>query len=60
VGHSFESLRSSTVEQQLGGLEVLVLDLDALIRIKKQPAREKDLGQLAVLRRTFEEKNRKP
>lgn len=58
-GHAFESLRSSTLEQHLGDLIVLVLDLDALIRIKAETAREKDLGQLAVLRRTLDEKNRK-
>ena len=40
------------------GLVVRVLDLDALIDVKREVAREKDLASLPVLVRTLEERRR--
>jgi len=42
------------------GLEVLVLDLRALIAIKEASPREKDRAMLPILRRTLEERERRP
>lgn len=58
--HSYEDLLRETIEFEIGGsLVVCVLDLPALIRIKAETAHEKDKYQLAILRRTAEEKARK-
>jgi hypothetical protein len=48
--------RSKTVEIR-PGLQVRLLDLDALIELKEEMARDKDLAVLAILRRTLQEKN---
>jgi hypothetical protein len=58
-GHTFEALLDESIEQPLGAVVVRVLSLPALIRIKQEVAREKDLAVLAILRRTLEEKNRR-
>jgi hypothetical protein len=42
----------------LGSSEVLVLGLEALIRIKEETAGEKDRAALIILRRTLSERNR--
>lgn len=58
-GHGYDDLASETTELDVGeGLKVRVLDLPALIRIKAETAQEKDKAQLAVLRRTLEEKSK--
>jgi len=57
-GHDFESLRDDVIEQSLDGFVLRVLSLPALIRIKEEVARDKDLAVLAILRRTLAEKNR--
>ena len=59
-GHTFETLRGETEAQRLDGFVVRVLSLAAIIRIKEEVAREKDLAVLAILRRTLDEKNRRP
>jgi len=41
------------------GLNVRVLDLDALIDVKREVAREKDLATLPVLVRTLEERRKR-
>ena len=41
------------------GLTVRVLDLDALIDVKREVAREKDLATLSVPMRTLEERRRR-
>jgi hypothetical protein len=45
-------------ELPLGGWKVRVLDLPALIRVKEETARDKDLAVPAILRRTLEERSR--
>jgi predicted nucleotidyltransferase len=58
-GHSYEDLAGEAKELDIGeGLRAQVLDLTALVRIKAETAQEKDKAQLAVLRRTLEEKSR--
>jgi hypothetical protein len=59
-GHTYEDLIKETIELDAGrGLIVRVLGLAALIRIKEETAQEKDRAQLAILRRTLEEKSRR-
>ena len=59
-GHSYEDLVGEAKEFTIGkGLNVQVLDLGALIRIKAETAQEKDKAQLVILRRTLEEKSRR-
>lgn len=58
-GHGYDDLVLETIELDAGKeLRVRVLDLPALIRIKDETAQEKDRAQLAILRRTLEEKSR--
>lgn len=42
-----------------GGVTVQVLDLDALIEVKREAGREKDLATLPVLVRTLEERRKR-
>ena len=59
-GHTYEDLIQETIELDAGeGLNTRILDLAALIRIKEETGREKDRAQLAILRRTLEEKSRR-
>jgi hypothetical protein len=59
-GEGYEELLESTSRMDIGGgLTVRVLDLQALVRIKEEIAREKDAAQLAILRRTLEEKSQR-
>jgi hypothetical protein len=55
-GQGFEELRASASELELEGRRILVLDLDALLRLKEALGREKDLLQARLLRRTLEER----
>ena len=55
----FSALRSRSHPIDVGaGLVVEVLDLEALIEVKREVAREKDLATLPVLIRTLEEKRK--
>jgi hypothetical protein len=59
-GKSYEDLLSSTQEISLaGGLMIRILDLPALIEIKRRAARPKDLAALPVLEATLDERNRR-
>jgi predicted nucleotidyltransferase len=56
-GHGFEELLEHTVEAKVAeGVQVRILDLETLIAIKEEVAREKDRAILPILRRTLEEK----
>jgi len=55
-GHTFETLLPDASEQSLGDLNIRVLSLAALIRIKEETARDKDRAVLAILRRALAEK----
>jgi predicted nucleotidyltransferase len=54
-GHDYEGLLKNTVELEIGGLRLRLLDLEALIRIKKETITEKDKATLMILERTLEE-----
>ena len=57
---SYGDLVQSTVVIEAGsGVKVRVLNLETLIAVKEETAREKDLAMLAVLRRTLEETSRR-
>ena len=59
-GRDFSSLASRSRPIDLGdGLVVRVLDLDALIDVKREVAREKDLATLPILVRTLAERRRR-
>ena len=58
-GRDFSALASRSHAITVGAsLIVSVLDLDALIEVKREVAREKDLATLPVLVRTLEERRR--
>jgi hypothetical protein len=57
----FEELVTKTSEVRVSPeLQVRVLNLSTLIEMKERLARDKDQAVLAILRRTLEEKQRKP
>lgn len=59
-GRDFAELESRSRTIDLGdGLAVRVLDLDALIEVKREVAREKDLATLPILVRTLAERRRR-
>jgi hypothetical protein len=59
-GHAYQDLVPETTVMEIGGgLTVRLLNLAALIRVKRETAQEKDKYQLAILERTAEEKAKK-
>jgi predicted nucleotidyltransferase len=56
----FQDLLSRTNIHEVGGFEVRVLDLEAVIQAKEYANRDKDRAVLPVLRRTLEMKGPKP
>jgi hypothetical protein len=59
AGEDYDSLASQSREMQIApDVSVLVLDLEALIRIRTALARDKDKAVLPILRRTLEEQQR--
>jgi predicted nucleotidyltransferase len=58
-GHDYKGLLKHTTEQEIGGLRLRLLDLDALIRIKKETITDKDKATIPILERTLEEKAKK-
>lgn len=58
-GRGYQELLKNTVEVQLSSrLKVRILNLDTLIKVKEETARDRDKAVLPVLRRTLEEKSR--
>ena len=57
-GWTYEEVASRAHPCRLGELEVLVLDLSAVIESKQAAGREKDTAMLPVLRRTLELRGR--
>ena len=56
-GHSYDDLIGNTIELEIGkGLQVHVLKLETLIKVKEETAREKDKLALLILRRTLQER----
>jgi predicted nucleotidyltransferase len=58
-GHDFEALLRYTVEQEISGLHLRLLDLEALIRIKKETITDKDKAIIPILEMTLKEKAKK-
>jgi len=58
TGHSYDDLLKHTVELEVSGLRLYVLDLGTLIEIKKETISEKDKVIIPILQRTLEEKMR--
>ena len=59
-GRDFSGLESRSRMIELGaGLMARVLDLEALIDVKREVGREKDLATLPILVRTLEERKRR-
>lgn len=56
----FQDLISRTNIHEVGGLEVRVLDLEAVIQAKEYANRDKDRAVLPVLRRTLQMKGSEP
>jgi len=56
IGHSYEDLLAHTVELEAGGLRLRMLDLGALIEVKKETMSDKDKAVIPILQRTLEEK----
>ncbi len=60
TGRGYAELLPRTTKLQLtSGLKVRLLDLDTLIELKQETARDKDKAVLAILRRTLEELRKK-
>jgi hypothetical protein len=57
--HDYAELIEHTTEQEVGGLRLRLLDLHALIRIKKETITDKDKATIPILERTLEEKAKK-
>ena len=56
--HDFEALAHHTEKVKVGEQEVSMLDLETLISVKEETAREKDNYMLAILRQTLGEKKK--
>lgn len=59
TGYDYADLLDNTVELEIEGAHLRMLDLDSLIRIKKETIADKDKVMLLILERTREEKSRK-
>ena len=58
-GYGYNELLEHTGEMEVGaGVTIRLLDLETLIKVKKETARDKDKAVLAILRRTLEEKSK--
>jgi hypothetical protein len=56
-GYGYDDLIDETIELEIGkGLQVRVLKLETLIKVKEETAGEKDKTALIVLRRTLQER----
>ena len=57
-GHDYEELVNQTLVQEVAGLRLRLLDLETLIRIKKETITEKDKVMILILQRTLEEQGK--
>jgi len=58
-GHDYQELLKDTVVLEIEGFRFRMLELDALIRIKKETITDKDKLTILILERTLEEKSGK-
>jgi hypothetical protein len=56
TGHGYDELMLHAVELEVSDFRLRVLDLETLIKIKKETISEKDKAIIPVLQRTLEEK----
>ena len=55
----YNELLEYTIQMEVGsGLPVRLLDLETLIKVKEETARDRDKAVLTILRRTLEEKSK--
>ena len=55
----YNELLEHTIQMEVGsGLPVRLLDLETLIKVKEETARDRDKAVLPILRRTLEEKSK--
>ena len=55
----YNELLEYTIQMEVGsGLPVRLLDLETLIKVKEETARDRDKAVLPILRRTLEEKSK--
>ena len=59
AGHDYKDLLTHTLELQVSGMPVRILELETLIRTKVELDREKDRAVIPILRRTLEEKTKR-
>ena len=62
IGHShrYEDLLPECIEMEVGeGVRIRVLNLETLIAVKGETARDRDVAVLPILRRTLEEQRRR-
>jgi len=57
-GSGYDELLPDTVEENVAGIKIHVLNLAAVIKTKEETGRDKDNATLALLRRTLEEKRK--
>jgi hypothetical protein len=57
--HGYEDLIKHTVEFEVGGLKLRILNLRKLIEVKKETITEKDKAVLPILQRTLKETTKK-
>ena len=58
VGHSYNDLLQHTIELEVSDLRLRILDLETLIKVKKETISEKDKVIIPILQRTLEEKQK--
>jgi hypothetical protein len=58
AGHDYDGLLTHTLELQVSGMPVRILDLETLIRTKVELDRDKDRAVIPILRRTLDEKSK--
>lgn len=58
VGHSYNDLLQHTIELEVSDLRLWILDLETLIKVKKETISEKDKVIIPILQRTLEEKQK--
>ncbi len=56
--HDYEDLSNHTVQYEVSGLLLCVLDLETLVKVKEEVGFEKDRAVLPLLRRTLQEKQK--
>jgi hypothetical protein len=56
IGHAYNDLLQHTVELEVSNLRLRILDLETLIKVKKETITEKDKFIIPILQRTLEEK----